>query len=309
MKWAEITVECPPESADAICYALSQVGCGGAAIQGQSPVRVRGYLPVSDELTMRVDELRRRLFSLADAGLPPPLAELTLKTVEDEDWEHAWKQYFKPVRIGRRFIIKPSWEFYSPQTDDLVIELDPGMAFGTGGHPTTRLCLAALEDTVKSGDIVADIGTGSGILAIGAARLGAARVFATDIDALPCRIARENVERNRLFDTISVLEPPLFNAAAAGCDVVVANIVANTIVELAPTVAPRLKPGGLFIASGIVEEHAELVSDALKAAQLAPLEVRREEIWVCLIARRTDRPIVSAGLAAAREALPPLQEL
>jgi ribosomal protein L11 methyltransferase len=159
------------------------------------------------------------------------------------------------------------------------------MAFGTGGHPTTQLCLRALEDHVTPGMTVADIGTGTGILAIAAANLGAATVYATDIDSLPRKIARANVARNGLQAIVQILEMEEFDTQARECDLIVANIVANTIIEIAPSAVPRLKPGGIFIACGIVEEHHDLVRDALHVAGLALQETLREDIWVCLITR------------------------
>jgi ribosomal protein L11 methyltransferase len=166
-----------------------------------------------------------------------------------------------------------------------VVELDPGMAFGTGGHPSTRLSLLALERVVKTGDVVADIGTGSGILALAAAQLGAAVVYATDIDSLPRRIARENVSRSGLGTVIRVLEMEEFDRDAAGCDVVVANIVADAIVELTPAVRDRLRDGGVFISAGIVEERLDDVLRALAASGFTPIDVLHEEIWRCVIGR------------------------
>lgn len=307
MRWAEMTVACAPEAVDAVSYAFLQAGCGGVMLRGEGPVSVQGSLPVSDELTGRIANLRRHLERLPEFGLPPLVDGLTLRYVEDQDWANAWKQYFKPIRLGRRLVVKPSWEAYAPQGDELVLELDPGMAFGTGGHPTTQLCLQMLEERVTAGMTVADIGTGSGILALAAAKLGAARVFATDIDSLPRKIARENVACNGLEAVVHILEMDAFDAQARDCDLIVANIVANTIIELAPSIAARLKPEGLFIASGIVEEHHDLVCEALRAVGLEPLETKREDIWVCLLSRLT--PNLTAdreALAHAAHVLPPL---
>jgi ribosomal protein L11 methyltransferase len=305
MRWAEMTVQCAPESVDAVSYAFLQAGCGGVMLTGENPVTIQGSLPVSDELTARIDGLRKHLDRFPEFGLPPPLDGLTLRYAEDEDWANAWKQYFKPLHLGRRLVVKPSWEAYTPSEDELVLELDPGMAFGTGGHPTTQLCLQALEERITPGMTVADIGTGSGILAIAAANLGASCVYATDIDALPRKIARENVISNHLESVIRILEGDAFDAQAKDCDLVVANIVANTIIELAPSIAPRLKSGGIFIASGIVEEHHDLVRDALAAVGLAPVETKTEDIWVCLISRREEAPADTGALARAANALPP----
>jgi len=286
MRWAEMTVVCAPEATDAVGYAFIQAGCGGVMLRGDSPVIVQSALPVTDELMQRINELKAHLDRLPEFGLPALIDGLTLRYAEDEDWANAWKQYFKPSKVGNRLVIVPSWEEYTPAPHELILELDPGMAFGTGGHPTTKLCLLALEESVTPGMKVADIGTGSGILAIAAARLGASVVFATDIDPLPVKIARENVALNRLSETIPVLETMSFDIAAQDCDLIVANILANTIIDLAPSIAPRLKSGGIFIGSGIVTEYHDAVRDALQAVGLELLETKSDDIWVCLIAKR-----------------------
>src|SRR5579862_2998552 len=307
MRWAQITVECALEAQDAVSYAFLQAGCGGVMLRDTGgSVMVQGSLPVSDDLTPRLDSLRAHLARLEEFGLPPLIGDMTLRYAEDEDWANAWKQYYKPMRIGTRLIIKPSWEEYTPLKDELVLELDPGMAFGTGGHPTTRLCLEALERTVQPGMKVADIGTGSGILALAAARLGATEVVATDIDSLPRRIAAENVVRNHLGAVIHILDLEPFDLAATGCDLVVANIVANTIIELAPSIAARLKPGGLCRASGIVEEHHDVVLDALRATGFTPIETLREDIWVSIVARFDAERLDADALATAARILPPV---
>src|SRR5579871_5831176 len=287
MRWAEMTVACAPEATDAVSYAFIQAGCGGVMLRGENPVTVQGSLPVTDELMARIEGLRDHLERLPEFGLPALKERLTLRYAEDEDWANAWKQYF------------------TPEGDDLVLELDPGMAFGTGGHPTTQLCLFALEERITSGMTVADIGTGSGILALAAAKLGAVTVYATDIDLLPRKIARENIARNGLEETVHILEMEAFDTEAQGCDLIVANIVANTIIELATTIAPRLKPGGIFIASGIVEEHHDLVRDTLSAIGLSPLETKREDIWVCLVSRKEANAMVDTeAVSRAAQTLP-----
>jgi ribosomal protein L11 methyltransferase len=306
MRWAQITVQCAPEAQDAVSYAFLEAGCGGVMLRGNGPITIEGSLPVLDDLMPRLDSLRTHLGRLEEFGLPALIGEMTLRYAEDEDWANAWRQYYKPMRVGKRLIIKPSWETYEPAPDELILELDPGMAFGTGGHPTTRLCLQALEDHLTPGARVADIGTGSGILAIAAARLGARQVFATDIDGLPRRVAAENVARNGLTQTVAVLEMARFDEAAQTCDLVVANIVANTIIELAPSIAARLVEGGLCIASGIVEEHHDVVRDALAATGFTLIDTLREDIWVALIARRDADRLDSEALAHAAGILPPV---
>ena len=302
-----MSVVCAADAADAVSYAFLQAGCGGVMLKGENPVMVQGSLPVTDELTGKMTALKAHLERLPEFGLPALLDGMTIRYAEDEDWANAWKQYFKPMHLGKRLVIKPSWETYSPQEGELILELDPGMAFGTGGHPTTQLCLLVLEDYVTPGMRVADIGTGSGILSLASARLGANPVLATDIDLLPRKIARENVTINKLDSTVSILEMDDFDVQAKGCDLVVANIVANTIIQLAPSIAPRLNPQGIFIASGIVEEHHDLVLEALTAVGLTHLETRREDIWVCLVTRYTGLLTSDAEtLLRAAEQLPPI---
>jgi ribosomal protein L11 methyltransferase len=162
MRWAQITVQCAPEAQDAVSYAFLEAGCGGVMLRGNGPITIEGSLPILDDLMPRLESLRTHLARLEEFGLPALIGEMTLRYAEDEDWANAWRQYYKPMRVGKRLIIKPSWETYEPAQDELVLELDPGMAFGTGGHPTTRLCLQALEDHLTPGARVADIGTGRG---------------------------------------------------------------------------------------------------------------------------------------------------
>lgn len=284
MRWAEIAVEAPADAAEAIGAALMDIGCAGYNETGGEIRRLAGFLPVTDDIEPALNRLRDRLDRLPEAGLPETAA-LTLRWVEDADWANEWKRYFVPLEVGRRLLVAPSWESIDPGCERLVIELDPGMAFGTGGHPTTRLCMIALEDLVQPGDVVADIGTGSGILSITAARLGAATVYATDIDSLPRKIAAENIARLALEHTVRILEMDAFDRTAVGCDLVVANIIAQTIIEIAASVRPRVRTGGLFVASGIVEERLPDVLEALAAAGFELIETREDEVWRLTVCR------------------------
>jgi len=282
-RWIELRVEVPAESAEAVGAILRDAGCLGTAELGRDPATVVGHLPASDRVQGAIERIEDRLAELPACGLSAPLG-FSAAFAEDTDWATEWRKHFRPLEVGRRIVIKPTWEQYEGDSDRVVVELDPGMAFGTGGHPTTRLCLAALEDWVRPGCVVADIGTGSGILALAAAKLGASRVHATDIDLLPRRIARENVERGGLHERVLVHEMEEFDRVARGCDVVVANILASTVMELAPSVRGRLKPGGVFIASGIVEERLPEVLKVLADAGFRVEEVREEEIWRAVVA-------------------------
>ena len=249
---------------------------------------VTGYLPVDERLENTLLRLRESLDAAPELGKPGSV-EITIRFVAEEDWATAWKQYFKPQRIGRHLVVKPTWEEYAPRLDDLIIQIDPGMAFGTGLHATTRLCLAALEDNVQPGMSVADVGTGSGILAVAAALLGASVVTATDNDPLAVRIAQENIAVNRVEAVVTTVEssvppPGVF-------DIVVANILADVILGMADALVSALKPHGILIASGIIENRAENVRRGLVAAGVTILETRSESEWVAILAR-VEKPLL-----------------
>ncbi|OQY87068.1 MAG: ribosomal protein L11 methyltransferase, partial [Chloroflexi bacterium UTCFX4] len=215
-----------------------------------------------------------------------PIGELETRELAEEDYAHAWKKFYSILHIGARTVIKPSWLEYTPQTGECVIELDPGMAFGTGLHPTTRLCLAALEKYIAPGMEMLDVGTGSGILAIGAAKLGAARVDARDIDPIAVETAQKNIAASGLENIIRVTRDSVTNDAAPHLyDIVVANIFADTIAELAPALAAHLKRDGVFIGSGILVERAPLVENALAAQNMTLVEKQQEADWLALVYR------------------------
>lgn len=207
--------------------------------------------------------------------------QLNTAGVEQEDWQNAWKQYYHAMEIGRRLAIVPGWETY--ETDRTVITMNPGMAFGTGTHETTSLCLETLDELVKGGERVLDIGTGSGILAIAALKLGAARAEGVDIDPMCVRTAGENAQRNGVADRFTVLVGDLSDKASGTYDLITANIVAAAILSLAPAVPALMKDGGRFIASGIIDERREEVLAGLEAAGLRPLEIKEKRGWVCIL--------------------------
>ena len=287
MRWVEIEISATDASADAATNILLEEGCGGTAVSRSSDsiTIVLGYLPVDDRLEGRLVNIRDRVKHLPDFGLELGSDEIGIKFVQDEEWATAWKQFFKPMSIGR-IVIKPSWEDYIERVDELVVEIDPGMAFGTGNHPTTQLCVLALQDYVKGGETVLDMGTGSGILAITCVKLGAAKVVGLDIDSVAVEAAQENVKRLGIEDVIRIERADTPNAFEGSADIVVANIIANVIIAMADDLSAKVKPGGKLIASGIIQDRADDVKSRLAEAGLRLIEDRRDGEWVALILER-----------------------
>jgi len=284
-QWAEITVHAPCESVEAVTAILLQNGCHGVAETGTTYKKLVGIIPMDANFSDNFTLIKSQLLTLPEFELPA-VSEPEIKITVESDWANEWKKYFKPMEIGERLIVKPTWEELPETNNKVIVEIDPGQAFGTGGHQTTRLCLAGLDRYVEPGMLVADIGTGSGILAIAAAKLGAAKVHATDIDSLPRKIARENVKLNHLEGTVIIHEMDEFPVAAVDCDLVVANIIAMTIIELTPDIYGMIIPGGLFISSGIVDERCDEVCTALTEHGFTILEIMEEEIWRAIVARK-----------------------
>jgi ribosomal protein L11 methyltransferase len=284
MRWTRIQVNCKAAATDAVAAALIDAGCGGTE---HSPDGVAGYLPVDDTLEGRLDSLRSLLDGIAPE-IQPSSPEIVLTFVEEEDWAEAWKAHFHPIPIGERLVVAPSWSEYAPAEGQVVVWLDPGMAFGTGSHPTTQLCLEALEGSVRRGMAVLDWGTGSGILAIAAAKLGAARVIAGDVDPLAVQIARENARINEAEEKIDYLvgETPSFEGWSP--DLIVCNILAGVILDLSEPLSSLLRPGGRLIASGIIDSRGAEVAAGLERAGFRIDEIRSSGEWVALLAEKTE---------------------
>ncbi len=293
MRWAEISVEAAAASEEPLSAVLVETGCAGVVIGAarsrvgeHGGVLVTGYLPVDDRLEPALDDLRARLDVLRECGIDVGDG-LTLRTRDDVAWATAWRAFYKPLRVGRHWLIKPTWETVEPLPGDRVIELDPGMAFGTGTHPTTQMCLEALEGLVRGGERVLDWGTGSGILSIGAALLGAASVLSLDMDPVAVDAARENIERNGVAATVEVRVGGL--EATAGeppFEIAVANIVADPILDGLPELAQRMVPGGMVVLSGIIADRAAEIEAALAELGFAELERWERGEWRAFTAVR-----------------------
>lgn len=311
MKWSELSIHTKNEAVEAISNILHEAGASGVVIEDsaeyakpredqfgeiyalneadfpQAGVIVKAYLSESSFLNETVEEIKAAITNLTNFNIDIGDNVVSIVEVNEEDWATAWKQYYHPVKISERFTIVPTWEDYTPvSTDELIIELDPGMAFGTGTHPTTVMCLQGLEKVVQPGDTVVDIGTGSGVLSIGAAMLGAKSVHALDLDEVAVRSAKENVELNKVSDTVSVFHGNLLDTVKEPADVVVANILAEIIMSFTDDAFTIVKPGGLYVTSGIIGAKREDVKGALEASGFVIEEVLMMEDWVAILARR-----------------------
>lgn len=297
MGWLELTQEVDEETAEPVVELLSRYCRGSAVVEQQvgtedggqplaAPItRIRAYLPPSDD---QVETLLRIQQGLWHLGHIHPIPNLEIVPLEDKDWEHAWQEHYHVLRIGKRVVIRPSWRDYEPQPGDLVITLDPGMAFGTGLHPSTQLCVQALEDAVRPGMSVLDMGTGSGILAIAAAHLGAGRVLGVDNDRIAVDAAMENAAANELRNRIDVKEGSL-SAVAGQFDLIVVNILAHIILDmLAQDMAAHLNPGGQIIAAGILDTQADEIVKAFGVQGLRLVDRRQDKDWVML---RAEKPL------------------
>lgn len=313
MDWIEIAIRTTTEGADSVAQLLMDAGSAGASIEDRADIAalqrpeghwdmidegilqrmepcvvVRGYLPEGANARDALAQLTQRLRELRELELPFDMGELSLSfvNVHEEDWADNWKKYYKPFRAGEKLVVKPTWEPYERQSGDIVLELDPGMAFGTGTHETTALCLAMLERYATPGEYAIDVGTGSGILSIAAVRLGMRAALAIDLDEVAVRVARDNVRVNGLESEIDVRQGDLLAQVTDTADLVIANIIADVICALASPVRARLREGGVFLCSGIIKDREPDVVEALTGAGYTLIETRYMGEWLAIAARR-----------------------
>lgn len=298
--WIEIAVEVAGIDAETVADILRQCCEGGVAIQpssrldpntdtyivdGDGPAIVKGYLRPGPEAA-RIQRSAR--LAVDAAPLTSEASWRDAAVLREESWRDAWKKHFGLQRIGEAIVIRPSWVSYKLKRGEVVIDIDPGMAFGTGQHPTTAMCLRALEELVESGASVLDLGCGSGILAIAAAKLGATQVLAIDIDPQAVAAARENVASNGVAEVVTVREGTLEPGVEPPerFDIVVANISGLALERLAPAIGASLGEGGRLVASGFLEDAVDSLEDAFTAAGILPERVIEDGIWRSIVARR-----------------------
>lgn len=312
MKWTEVLIKVDPQAVEAVTDILYGLGAQGVAID--EPVDVQKlredelYWDYIDEkllendteetkimayfseeetnLPEKIAVIKEKIRNLTEFGLSIGSGTVELSNVNQEDWESAWKQYFKPVHVTDRIVVKPEWEEYSPQEGEIVIEIDPGMAFGTGTHETTSMCINQIEKNLKAGDRVIDIGSGSGILSMAAVLLGAEKATGVDLDPVAVRVALENVELNNLQDKIEILNGNLTDVIREKADIVVANIMADIILILLEDVREFIKDDGLFISSGIIQEKRAAVEARLLEKNFSIVEVETKGEWCAITAQK-----------------------
>ncbi|MBT9157843.1 MAG: Ribosomal protein L11 methyltransferase [Firmicutes bacterium] len=311
MKWMEITVVTSQEAKEAVADIFYRAGANGVVVEDASPpllaedvedyslvtlpdipleeVRITAYLPLLEGTFRQIEEIRLAVSALPDFGLDPGRGEVLVAEILEEDWASAWKEYYQPIVVGPKLVIKPSWEEFTPAPGQNIVELDPGMAFGTGSHATTVMCLEFMHGRELAGKRVLDLGCGSGILALAAAKLGAAEVVALDYDPLAVKVAAENVRLNQLEGHVAVAESHLFAAARGRYDFIVANIIARIIIELLPSLGSYLAPDGMFLASGIIRDKLDSVLYAIEHNGFLVQQSFEQREWVTLaVVRKVD---------------------
>ncbi|NBI29473.1 50S ribosomal protein L11 methyltransferase [Chengkuizengella marina] len=318
MNWYEICIYTTEEASEQISNFFHENGAGGVSIEesgslnkerdtslGQwyekplndfpeGDAEIKAYFPEEVDMDELLKGLERFVKNLIELDINVGKADMKLQIVNEEDWANAWKQYFKPVRITEKITIKPTWEDYDAGENECVVELDPGMAFGTGTHATTSLCLKALEKAQVEGKNVIDVGTGSGILSIAVMKLGANKVLALDLDPVAVSSAKENVRINQLEEKIKVQQSDLLQVLRITQDhtnqvktqIVVANILAEIILTFIDDVYNVLEHDGLFIASGIIKQKEDDVLEALSKSQFEIVQKLEQEDWVAITAKK-----------------------
>lgn len=311
MKWCEVSIQTSHEATEIIAEIFRDLGAGGVVIEDPELVNdyitsgkwdytdipiatetevvtEKAYLVVNGELEGRLQTFKQEIKALGERGVNIAPAIITTAELQDEDWSDTWKQYFHAEKPGDRVVIKPTWEEYEAKEDEVVIELDPGAAFGTGTHATTSMCIKELETLVKPDDVVFDIGTGSGILSIISAKLGARDIQAVDYDDSVLKIVEENLEQNHVENIVSVAQSDLMQNVHGKANLVIANIIADIIIRLFPQLDEHLEPNGTLLTSGIIEDRIDDVINAGQENGFAVVKRKENKGWACITFKRAN---------------------
>lgn len=307
--WIEVRVITKSEALEPISGIFYGLDCKGVAIEDpedilgreQGPLTwdfadinvlehkgkfavVKGYFSEEDNIDEIIAYVNKKVEEIKSLGIDVGEGKVEFEKMYEEDWANNWKKYYKPSKVGEKIVVKPIWEEYEAKDEELVVELDPGMAFGTGEHETTRMCIQALEKYVQKDSTVFDVGCGSGILAIAAAKLGAKLAVGVDLDPVAVESAKENVGFNNI-DNIEILHGNLIEVIDGKADIVVANIIAEIICILTEDVSRVIKPNGYFITSGIIHDRVEMVTNKLEECGFEVVKVNKDGEWNCIIAK------------------------
>ena len=310
MKWIEVQIKTTTEAEEAVANILYELGVGGLAIEDQNDILafakneddwdyidpsllkqdfegviIKGYFPESEDLIDKIELIKQNVEKIPQYNLDKGLGEVTTTEVYEKDWAESWKKYYKPKKIGEKIVVKPTWEEYEEKSGEIIVELDPGMAFGTGTHETTTMCIRALEKYTKPNSTIFDIGCGSGILSIAAAKLGGKRVVGVDLDELPVKVSKENVKLNKVSDVVEIRRGNLLDVVDEKADIIVSNIIAEVIVTLTSDIVPYLKGDSIFISSGIIIEKVDMVVNALLKEGFKVLEISKMNGWACIVSK------------------------
>lgn len=308
MKWTEITIKTTTEAVEAVTNILYDMNVGGVSIEdpkdfkfqkkneydwdfveeeifnsGYDGVIIKTYITEERDVTDDINIIKERINALKGFGIDIGDAIVELSEVDEQDWANEWKNYYKPTKIGEKIVVKPTWEEYEKKEDDLIVELDPGMAFGTGTHETTTMCIQQLEKYVNENSKVFDIGCGSGILAISAAKLGAKDVLAVDLDEVAVKVSKENVSLNNV--DVKVRHGNLMEVVNDKADIVVANIIADIIKILAKDIKNFMKEDAVFISSGIIHKKVDEVKNSLEENGLEIVEIQTLGEWNAIVSK------------------------
>lgn len=307
MDWIEVKASVNREAVDAVTEIFYEFGAGGVSVDEPIEQYIENeniywdyideskidrnveskvmayYSTLEEDLEQKIQKIKSRIENLSEFGLTVGSAKVETAICKQEDWENSWKQFFKPIKVTDKVVIKPQWEEYEAQADEIVIHIDPGMAFGTGSHETTSMCIEALEKNIRPKVEVLDVGTGSGVLSIASALLGAEKIVGVDLDPVAVEVAKENILLNHVEDKIEIKYGDLVKEITGKYDIVVANIIAEAILILLDSdVKSYLKPSGIFICSGIIREKEQVIQDKLSELGFKIREIERKGEWICI---------------------------
>ncbi|MFY9507033.1 MAG: 50S ribosomal protein L11 methyltransferase [Caldicoprobacterales bacterium] len=312
MDWTEISIKTSQEGADIAAQAFYEVGITGLVIEdpdelsqlskeeffwdyidesmvgtSDGTVVIKAYLSSDSSLGEKLSLIKDKINWLKnkDLGVDLGSLDIELTSVREEDWSNTWKKYYKPMKVSDRIVIKPSWETYNKKKGQVILTLDPGMAFGTGTHETTMLCMQAIDQYIRPDHSLIDIGCGTGVLSIGALLLGAKAATAIDLDGNAVEIARKNAQINKVLDRMTLVHGNLLDEIEGSYDIVVANIIADVIIELSQYVTNYIKAGGLFISSGIIHERLDEVIEQIESVGLIIEKVAKMGEWAMVVSR------------------------